>query len=66
MEKCPDEAQTHRSEHVPEDEKVSPIAAVLETPPPKLKTKEGPRNVPVNREAKITLISVTVIAVRKP
>lgn len=44
----------------------SPIAIVLAIPPPRLRMKAGPRNVPVNKETTIILIRVTVTAGRKP
>lgn len=42
------------------------IAKMLETPPPRLRMKPGPRNEPVKNEARTTLIMVTVIAVLNP
>ncbi len=37
-------------------DKTKPMARVLATPPPRLRIKAGPRNVPVNNEERITLI----------
>ena len=47
-------------------ENVIPIAMVLETPPQKLIIKPGPRNVPMNMDERVTLISVTIIAALNP
>jgi len=44
------------------NENIIPIAAVLDMPPQKLIINPGPRNVPMNIEDIITLISVTIIA----
>jgi len=47
-------------------EKTRPMARMLPTPPPMLKTNPGPRNEPEKREARITRISVTIIADLNP
>jgi len=47
-------------------DKTNHILRVLVTPPPRLKMNAGPRNVPVNNDARVTRMRVIVIATRIP
>jgi len=47
-------------------ENIDAIASVLARPPPRLRMKPGPGNVPANNEPRTTRISVTMTAARVP